>query len=505
MAFRLILVTLPDMLTGTRILSRPVALSLLALLVLGYFSLFHQLGRQHMNLWDESSYALNALEMVERGDPIEVYLEGQPDLYNSKPPFAIWCMALSVKVLGFNEFAVRLPAALFGLGSTLLLFVFGLRVFRDPLVALAAPFVLISSTGFISEHGARTGDTDAILAFWILFYCACFFFYTRGGKRAQLFLFLSALGVTFACLTKGIAGLTALPGLLVWAAYTRKIKDIFTSKWFYAGVMLFIVAVPGYYLLRNHYTPGYIDAVLHFELGGRLGRQEFLNPEPRPFYFFYKAMLADGRLNTWLIALPLSLLLIWWPGRKNEASHAGAFFTVALFGVSLSLAASSTKLYWYDMPMYPLIAGLVGSAVATLSAHVASQRKEILACFGIVFLFPYITVVNNNLNWDNKLHIREAMRDVRGKLNFKDPYYILDLDHTFPIRFYMKQDTMQGYTSTLAYPIDTFLVPGTYFLTCKWEREVDMQNVYILDTLYRYEECAFFRIRERRPQTALNP
>src|ERR1044071_3585776 len=38
------------------------------------------------------------------------------------------------------------------------------------------------------------------------------------------------------------------------------------------GVAVFILLVPGYYLLREHYNSGYIQAVMQNEIGGRYGK-----------------------------------------------------------------------------------------------------------------------------------------------------------------------------------------------------------------------------------------
>ncbi len=138
---------------------------LIILLILCYFSLFHQLAKQPINMWDEASYSLNAQEMIERGNPIEVYLLGKPDLYNSKPPLAIWCMAGCIKILGFNELGVRMASAIFALLTALLLWIIGIRIVKNNWIALTLPLVLISSFGYVGWHTARTGDTDAALAF----------------------------------------------------------------------------------------------------------------------------------------------------------------------------------------------------------------------------------------------------------------------------------------------------------------------------------------------------
>jgi 4-amino-4-deoxy-L-arabinose transferase-like glycosyltransferase len=62
---------------------------------------------------DEGIHASIAQEMVERGDWLTPRLLGRP--FFDKPILYFWCQAASLKLLGSNEAAVRLPGLMFGL------------------------------------------------------------------------------------------------------------------------------------------------------------------------------------------------------------------------------------------------------------------------------------------------------------------------------------------------------------------------------------------------------
>lgn len=486
-AFGGFLVTLLQMLSFN---PYKVSAALLLLLLAGYVVLFKWLGASPMHLWDESSYALNAQEMLERGNPVEVYLLGKPDLYNSKPPFAIWCMATSIHVFGLNETGVRFPSAVFALCSVLLLFWIGLRVIKKEGLALFAPLVLLSSTGFIGEHIARTGDTDSILAFWILAQSVVFFLYTytEDDKKQKILLLIVALAVSFGCLTKGIAGLAALPGLAAWLFYEKKGKQLFKSWMFYTGLGLFLVLVPGYYVLRNMLTPGYLDAVINFEIGGRMVQQEYLNPEYRPFYYFYQAMVTDERFVTWIFLLPLAIAnIIISPA--GQVKKLGLFFVFVLAGVSVSLGLSSTKLFWYDAPLYPLMAGVIGVSFALLAANL--QFKGI-ALFLAIFCWPFMKVYDNNMDTSQFAGFPRFFKTVRE--TNRDTVYIINADNNFSLEFYAKQDEMNGYYSKLVRPDDPLLKTGSLIITEKYAREVDINKKFIVDTLSSYMECNYYKI-----------
>src|SRR6266446_3331233 len=76
----------------------------------GVAALLYFTGLGRPALWepDEGRYAEIAREMVVSGD----YVTPRDDfeLYFEKPPLVYWANAVSIKLFGANEFAVRLPA-----------------------------------------------------------------------------------------------------------------------------------------------------------------------------------------------------------------------------------------------------------------------------------------------------------------------------------------------------------------------------------------------------------
>ena len=84
---------------------------LILLLVIASIPLFIHLDVLPFRLWDESRLASNAYEMHRNGNLIVTYYEGQPEMWNTKPPLAIWMQLIFIKILGFNELAVNRAAA----------------------------------------------------------------------------------------------------------------------------------------------------------------------------------------------------------------------------------------------------------------------------------------------------------------------------------------------------------------------------------------------------------
>jgi 4-amino-4-deoxy-L-arabinose transferase-like glycosyltransferase len=76
-------------------------------------------------------------------------------------------MSGSIALFGPVEWAIRLPSALAALGTLLCTTLFVRRLTHSLPTAIAAGTLLLLSPGFFGEHGARTGDFDAPLLFFV--------------------------------------------------------------------------------------------------------------------------------------------------------------------------------------------------------------------------------------------------------------------------------------------------------------------------------------------------
>ncbi len=70
------------------------------------------LGVVHLFDWDEINFAESAREMIVTGNYHRVQINFQP--FWEKPPLFFWLQVISMKAFGINEFAARLPNAIFG-------------------------------------------------------------------------------------------------------------------------------------------------------------------------------------------------------------------------------------------------------------------------------------------------------------------------------------------------------------------------------------------------------
>jgi 4-amino-4-deoxy-L-arabinose transferase-like glycosyltransferase len=132
---------------------RQYALAFLLVLLFTACNLFVGLGESRIDDSDEARYGVSAYEMVQNRSLLVNTYAGQPEYWNLKPPLGYWPIALCFYLFGASPFTLRLPAALFALGTVALVMAFCGRSLNRR-AALIAGLILATTFGFLSHHGA---------------------------------------------------------------------------------------------------------------------------------------------------------------------------------------------------------------------------------------------------------------------------------------------------------------------------------------------------------------
>src|SRR5210317_207834 len=166
------------------------------LLLLIFLSFFAHLGSVPLFDADEGAYSEVTREMLENQDFTSILLNGMP--FPHKPPLFYWAQAASIKILGLNEFGLRLPSAIAALLWAAAIFLFTRRFF-DTRSAWYATLFMISSF-FVTIVGRAATPEALINLFLTLTLLNIYRFYHTFNKRYIYWAFMfAALGV----LTKG--------------------------------------------------------------------------------------------------------------------------------------------------------------------------------------------------------------------------------------------------------------------------------------------------------------
>jgi 4-amino-4-deoxy-L-arabinose transferase-like glycosyltransferase len=387
--------------------------------------LFVHLGDQVIRLWDESRLAMNAWEMHASGKFMLLQFGGEPDMWNTKPPLVIWMQTACISLFGFSEFSVRLPSALSALATCMALIFLADRRLGDFRTGAMAALILVSMSGFNGYHVARTADFDAPLILFLVLSFIAVFWYTEERKPGSAFMACIFTGL--AVLAKGVAGLFFLPGILVYLLWSRQFVPLLKERGFWAGCLLAAAVIAALYGIREHLSPGYLQAVFENELGGRYF--EVNEGHSGSFFYYLKPIFS----NYWMIFFPAAFL----PLLEKEKSGAGrlavfAWITSALF--LLVISSARTKLAWYAAPVYPLMAILLALGFKSIAGRLAIRRKvsqtRQVILFVIIAVFPVLAAVHplNNL-----------MRQQTNRMITDGHGDIYEMSH------YMKDALKQGY------------------------------------------------------------
>lgn len=171
--------------------------SLLVILVLAAFLRFYKLDTIPASLnWDEVDAGYNAYTIATWGR--DEWGKNFPLVFTSflddKHPVHIYAAAISIKILGLNDFATRLPGAIAGVFSVLVIYLLTKQLFKSELAGLfAALFLAVSPSHMHFSRGLWEID------FAVLFFMAglWLFYSALDDKKWRLPLSLICFGLSF--------------------------------------------------------------------------------------------------------------------------------------------------------------------------------------------------------------------------------------------------------------------------------------------------------------------
>lgn len=327
----------------------------------------------------ESNYALTAKEMVLSGDWMSPRIYGH--YWYDKPIFFYWELALSFADFGFNEFAARLPSAVFGVASVLYTFWFSSKVY-DRKTGWTAALILGTSLEFWLLSKAVV--TDAALFFFMSVSIASFYLGYREDRKYYFLCYAAALAV----LTKGPIGL-ALPGLsaILFLLWRRDLREMLHVRLISGMVLFLLLCAPWYiYMTVYHGT----DFLLNFFGVHNYLRATVAEHQSTAHWWFYIAMYFAGFFPWSFFMLP-ALFRKWKEHGLSFARADTATQFLLVWGVTVLLVFQliATKYTTYTFPS--LFAFAILTAKLLAGYDMAVERKALMT--GAVYTLLVLTVV----------------------------------------------------------------------------------------------------------------
>lgn len=317
---------------------------MLALLLSGAVT-FSNLAFNPLNDWDEAWHARVALDIARNNTFLTYTDDGELHyaLASAKPPLYFWLMALSIKLLGPTELAVRVfPAACHVLTVAVVAAFCCARL--NWTVALVAALLLSTNEVMVYNHGARTGDIDSPLTL-LLTLTMIGAYRLTGGRFAWWF----PLAWAAALLTKGTAALQIVPAIVVFLVWQRAWRAL---GWAAGGLALGAIPLLAFVLVREQLQPGII-ALMSQEVGARFMTEVGdAAHDPLRYVAATADSLAPAIVGVAILAVALRgrLRLRWQAADESETGALLRWLALWWIVPTVLFTVARTQHEWYIAP-----------------------------------------------------------------------------------------------------------------------------------------------------------
>jgi 4-amino-4-deoxy-L-arabinose transferase-like glycosyltransferase len=337
-----------------------------------------------MSDWDESRNAENSLEILKSHDWITTKYGGAPDLWNLKPPLGAWLTSISFLIFGVNEFSVRFFSALAGVGTVLLVFLFG-KELKNNATGFVASLILLTIIDFVGYHGARTGDYDALLTFFIVFSFYLYYLYEK--KQKLIFLIFSGACISAAFLIKDFVGLFPIAIIFIYVIYNYSFKNLFRKDWIYFLATIILISLPwltlrflaGYKFFMEMFSYDIINRSLH-AIEGHAGD-----------VWYYFNIIKLNFYYPLLFYIVISILYFFYASIKKRKEYSLISIWVLFFFIIFSIA--ETKISWYIIPIYPALCIMTAIFLNDAGDYLEAKNLTFILFTLLILFYPIKEII----------------------------------------------------------------------------------------------------------------
>ena len=211
---------------------------------------------------------------------------------------------------------------------------------------------LLSSSGYVRDHVARTGDHEAMLIFFMTALVLAYYKYLKYPEKEYRYGFVFCLSLIGAVMTKSIAGMLFLPGLLIYTIIQKQLFEVLKRKSFYMMVFAFLSVVGGYYLLVERAYPGYLELVWGNELFPRYFNtsktiDEFVVPKSK---WKYVKLIINDHFVPFVALLPFAIAAIYFSKSKEIKQFTTYSLCIAITFMLIISSGTSNSCLLYTSP-----------------------------------------------------------------------------------------------------------------------------------------------------------
>jgi hypothetical protein len=355
----------------------------------------HSLGNVHLFDWDEINFAESAREMIETKDYMRVQINYEP--FWEKPPLFFWMQVVSMKIFGVGEFAARLPNAICGIVTLLVLFGIGRRV-HD--MRFAGWWVLIHAGTFLAHLYFKSGIIDPwfnLFIFLGIHFLSAFLSQQPKDTGHIRTLMLSALFTGMAVLTKGPVGLLVV--LLTYFTYIllNRGKGWVPFRYYlYWALGVLAVTLVWFGLEVMQHGWWFVNEFFTYQI--RLAQTKDAGHGGFPGYHFIVLLIG---------CFPASLLIFSTGSHATETGRVAIFRKMMIASLIVILVVFSlvkTKIIHYSSFAYFPIGYLAATTVYGLltgTVRIRTWQSTAILIIGVIWSIAFIglPLVGNNIHW----------------------------------------------------------------------------------------------------------
>lgn len=356
----------------------------------------------------EGRYAECAREMVASGNYLEPSLENRP--HWTKPPMTYWAITGGMKLLGRNEWGVRLYSAIAfaltvllvaGLGTVM----FGRRVgFTAGLVYSSFPTTAISAFAVSADTLLTLWETAALLCFVLAAVAS-----GRSARNAWITVMWMFFGLGF--LTKGPPALIPLIPVVVWGMR----RHVSAPAGHVVGLLLFIAIGLSWYVAMCLRHEGLLTYFIGTETFGRIATGDVHNRSILKAFPVYVPVLTLGT-GLWIYH---EFRLLWqkrlyhprvvWQYLRGTGW--ASFLVLWVLPALVLFCVSRSKLQMYVLPLLvPMAVGIARSLYRDKEEGVVPNWILLLALIGGMIIFVGKGVASY---WPHEHNMRQMYQEVK--------------------------------------------------------------------------------------------
>lgn len=331
-------------------------LSLFLILLLGFLLRLFTASDLYLHCWDERYHALVAKNMMQ--EPWKPYLYKTAllpfdytnwtsnHIWLHKQPLSLWLMAISMKLFGVNEYALRFPSILSSTMCIGFVYYIGAYFYNYKTAFLAAFFFAINGLVIeVCSGRVATDHPDTLFLFFVLLSILLTLKFIE--QRNSILNLLVGIGLGAALLTKWLPALIVLPlyCMLLWGSKKFSLRQMVA----YLSIVIctaLIVFLPWQFYIHSKFP---LEAAWESAYNSR-HIFETLEGQGGAWYYYLNRIRIDyGEL----IYLPIIWLLYhFW---KNQRDVKTLVLIVWIFIPLLVYSYAATKMNGYLLILSPAL------------------------------------------------------------------------------------------------------------------------------------------------------